>query len=243
MKLTVVTLKHGEKESAQIGPRAAAVLLSLPAGVRAPCAGCRCGRTRSGRGGARWQRRGCLRFSGLSGDDGAADVQLEVRIPGRALTHAGPHQRAVVFAHFALQPFKRAAHLFPEALGVGQVARAALWFGVVLTLQIGDASFDARLPVLAFDRQPDRVRDVFRPPRALHLATIIPFSIIIEGELSPAVRCRLVPAPLRSAGGWGHSLARSSVLAALTGGWRDLMPEEGHQQPGSESPQQQHIFF
>lgn len=41
VRLTVVILQHGENESAQTGPRAAAVLLGLPAGVRASAAGCR----------------------------------------------------------------------------------------------------------------------------------------------------------------------------------------------------------
>lgn len=157
-------------------------------------------------GGVRCRRLGDVPISGLSGGDGARDVQLEVRIPGRALTHAGPHQCAVVVAHLSSQPFERAGHLFPEALRVGQVARAALRCAVVCALDVGDSAFDARLRVLAFDRQPDSVRDVLCPPRALHL--------VIGGEFSFAVRHRFVLASLRPTD--GHGLVCSSVPAALT---------------------------
>lgn len=221
LKLTVLTLQHGEEEGAHTGPRAAAVLLSRLPVVRALCAG---RRSRGGGAGPRW---GGLRVSGLSGETGGGDVQLE----GHAFTHAGLQQRAVVPAHFALEPFERAGHLFPEALGVGPVARAGLRFGVVFTLHVGDPAFDARLRVLAFDQQLHRIPGVSRRPRALHL--------VLEGELPPAGRRALALAPLRSARD-RDGLVCSTGLVARTGGHGDLLPEEGQQQPGSKSLQQQH---
>lgn len=115
------------------------MLLRLPAGLR-------------GAGGRFWSAGARILPSGLSGDHGAADVQLEVRSPGRAFAHAGPNQGADVVAHFALESFKRAGHLFPEAFGVGLVRRAELRFGVVMALQVGNATLDARLRVLALHR-------------------------------------------------------------------------------------------
>lgn len=115
------------------------MLLRLPPGL-------------SGAGGRFWSAGERILPSGLSGDHGGADVQLEVRSPGRAFAHAGPHQSAVVVAHFALEPFKRAGHLFPEPFGIGLVPRAELRFGVVLALQVGDATPDTRLRVLALHR-------------------------------------------------------------------------------------------
>lgn len=159
-------------------------------------------------------------MSGLSradGADGADGVQLEVRVPGRALTHASLDQRVLVRAHFSLEPTERAGHLFPEAPVVGQVSRAALRFADVLARQGGGA----RLPALAFDRERHRVHDVSRPPRALHLS--------LDGELPPA---RLAP-----------GVVRSTLLAASTAGQRDLLPEEDRQQEEarSESPEQPHV--
>lgn len=168
MKLAI-TLHHGEKEGAQTGPGAVAVLLRLPPGL-------------SGAGGRFWGAGGRILAPGLSGDHGAADVQLEVRSPGRALAHARPHQSADVVAHFALEPFKGAGHLFPEPFGVGLVPGAELRFGVVLALQLGDATPDPRLRVLALHRQPDPVRDVLRHPRALHFFVLF----LIDEELSSA---------------------------------------------------------
>jgi len=205
--------------------------------VRAPRARRRSGRRRSGGDGARRRRRrrrwlGRLQFSDEA--DGAEGVELEARVPGRALAHAGPQQLAIVLTHVALPPFERAGHLLPEALGVGQVGRAALRFGVVVTLQVGDSAFDARLPVLAFHRQPDGVPDARGAPRAPHL--------VLDGELSPTALCGLAPAPVHSAGGRGHGLVLCAVLIARSTGQRELLPEEGQQQPESGSLQQQHVL-
>lgn len=164
-----VTFHHGEKEGAQTDPGAVAVLLRLPAGL-------------GGAGGRFWGAGVRILPPGLSRGHRAADVQLEVRPPGRAFAHAGPDQGADVVAHFALELFKGAGHLFPEAFGVGLVPRAELRLAVVLALQLGDATPDARLGVLALHRQPDRVRDVLRHPGALHL----PVLLLIDEELSSA---------------------------------------------------------
>lgn len=138
----------------------------------------------SGAGGRFWGAGDPILPSGLSGGHGAADVQLEVRSPGRAFAHAGPHQSADVVAHFALEPFKGAGHLLPEPFGVGLVPGAELRFGVVLALQLGDATPDTRLRVLALHRQPDCVRHVLRHPRALHFYVLF----FIDEELSSAAR-------------------------------------------------------
>lgn len=213
-----VIFHHGEKEGAQADPGAVAVLLCLLAGL-------------SGAGGRPWGAGAWVVTSGLSGDHGGSDVQLEVRSPWRAFAHSGPHQGAGVVAHFGLEPFEGAGHLSPEAFGVGPVPGAELRFAVVLALQLGDASPDARLRILALHRQPDRVGDVLRHPRALHL----PVRLLIDQELSSTGRRRLAAAALRPAAG--------VCPRALTGGCADLIPEEDHQHPGSELSQQIHLSF
>lgn len=126
-----VTFHHGEEEFAQTDPGAVAVLLRFPARL-------------SGAGGRFWGP-----LSGLGRDDGGAEVQLEVRCPGRAFAQAGLDQGAVVGAHSAGELFKRSGHLFPEGFGVGLVPGAELRFAVVLAPQLGDATRDARPWVLA----------------------------------------------------------------------------------------------
>lgn len=134
-----VTFHHGEEEGAQTDPGAVAVFLRHPERL-------------VGAGGRFWGAGARILLSGLSRDRDAARVQLEVRVPGRASAHAGPDQGADVVAHFALELFERAGHLFPEPFRVGLVPRAELRFGGVLTLQVGDATPDAPLGILALHR-------------------------------------------------------------------------------------------
>lgn len=186
VRLAVVALHHGEEEVAQADPGAAAVGFGLlmvgyarrgsrvsRSGGRLPLRCRRCRGSSGPRSRRRGKRRGSGRggpivASGLSRDHRGGDVQLEVRVPRCSLAHARPHQCALVAAHFALQPPERAAHLPPEAPRVGEETLAVLGFAVVVALQVGDSTYDARLRILTQHGELHGAPHLPRSPRAPH---------------------------------------------------------------------------
>lgn len=204
------------EERAEARPRGAALLLGPPARVLAPRAVCRRDGARGGAG-PRWRRPD----PALRGRHGGVDVQLEVRVPARALAHAGPHQRALVLAHLRLQLLEASRHLLPEGLAVGQVALAGARVASVLALHFRHPPSDARLRVLALDRYSDRVLDVSSRPGALHADVLV--QLVREGELSSAS---------------GHH----GTLPAQPEGWTDLASEDGEEEgERSQRSQWQHL--